>query len=148
MEMRKVIAAGFLAALAAGCGGPTKIELLGSHELNVNPEGESTPVKVRVYKLKDSQKFVQCAFEDLWVDDRKALGEDRLEDPLLFTVIPGGQPIPVDLGEPGGDVRFIGIMALISKKPDGEADGRRALIPAEAANGSTFELSGYKILQR
>ena len=147
-DMKTVIAMGCLGGLLAGCGGPTKIQVLGSHQLNVNEEGESTVVKVRIYKLKDSQKFMQCTFEDLWVDDRKALGEDRLEDPLLLTVIPGGQPHTVDLGEPGGDLRFFGVMALISKKPEEEGEGRRAVVSAEAADGATFELSGYRIIQR
>jgi len=136
-----------LALVLTGCGGPSKIQVLGSHQLNVNEKGEPTPVKVRIYKLKDSQKFMQCSFEELWVDDKKALGEDRIEDPLVLSVIPGGQPHEVDLGVPGGDVRFIGVMALISKKPEGEGDGRRAVVAAESANGATFELSGYKIIQ-
>jgi hypothetical protein len=38
-------------------------------------------------------------------------------------------------------------MALISKKHEGEGEGRRAVVAAESANGATFELSGYKIIQ-
>jgi type VI secretion system VasD/TssJ family lipoprotein len=148
MDMRTVVGMGFAAVILSGCGGPSQVGILGSHQLNVNELGESTPVKVRIYKLRDSQKFMQCSFEELWTDDKKALGEDRVEDPINLTVIPGGQQQTVDLGEPGGDVRYFGIMALISKKPEGEADGRRAVVSKDKANSTTFELSGYRINQR
>ena len=137
-----------VSGLVAGCGGgPSKISLVGAYGLNPDETGQPRPVKARVYKLKDSRRFLESPMEAVWVEDKKTLAEDWIEDPQVLTVIPGDKPEEVGLGELGGDVKFIGVMALISDMPQGE-DTRRVVVPAKEVDGAVFELTGYRVVLR
>ena len=134
----------------AGCGGPTKLYLKGLEPLNVNERKESTPVDVRVYLLRDSRKFIQATLEDLWLNDKDALGDDKVGEPRVYTVFHGDKEAPpqeVYLGELGGDVRFVGIMALYGLQAGGGNEWRM-VVPAEQASGAVFELTEYRIIKK
>ncbi len=57
-------------------------------ELNKNREGQSMPVEVRIYFLKDRVAFEQLDFETLWKEGERALEKDLLKS-VSLTVIPG-----------------------------------------------------------
>lgn len=52
------------------------VAIIGSPDLNLSPDGQSRPVQVRLYQLKNDVSFRNATFADIWKDDKKALGED------------------------------------------------------------------------
>jgi type VI secretion system VasD/TssJ family lipoprotein len=54
------------------------VAIIGSPNLNLSSGGESRPVQVRLYQLKNDVTFRNTAFADIWKDDKKALGEDLI----------------------------------------------------------------------
>jgi type VI secretion system protein VasD len=130
----------------AGCGGPAPLHVRAVMPVNLNEQGESLAVRLRVYELKDRTAFLAASFNDLWLDDRKALGPDRLAEPRTLVVQPGrpdGEPLRYDLIEVAGGTRYIGVMALFPKS--GEQDERRAVIPLDGLDDQVIELSGYQL---
>jgi type VI secretion system VasD/TssJ family lipoprotein len=130
-----------LGLLVAGCSGPTRIAVRALAPVNTNAEGESLPVKVRIYALRDDARFRSAQFADLWTRDREALGDDRLQDPKVVVVPPGGEasePLAVELGEFPKDTRFLGILALI---PHADApDRRRAVVASSGVGDQVVEI--------
>lgn len=130
----------------AGCGGPSPLNVRAVAPVNLNEQGESLPVRLRIYELKDRSSFLAASFNDLWLDDRKALGPDRLADPRHVVVQPGkpdGGALRYDLIEVAPGTRFIGIMALYPRS--GEQDERRAVIALDELGDHVIELSGYQL---
>lgn len=135
----------FLAA-SAGCSRTATLQLRGLAPLNLNDTGESTPVDVRIYQLKDDAAFRRATFEKLWTEDEKVLGQDRLAPPRTESVVPGNptdQPKRVALGELEIGTRFIGIMALYAKTD--ARDARTLVLPVNDAEKPVIEFSGYGI---
>jgi len=135
-----------LALSLTGCGGPSLLNVRAVAPVNLNEQGESLPVRLRIYELKDRSKFLAASFNDLWLDDRKALGADRLADPRYLVVQPGkpdGNPLRYDLIEVAAGTRFIGVMALYPRS--GEQDERRAAIVLDELGDHVIELSGYQL---
>jgi type VI secretion system protein VasD len=52
------------------------ISLLASPAINPTPAGAPRPVVVRVYQLKNDARLYNASFEDVWHDDKTALGDD------------------------------------------------------------------------
>jgi type VI secretion system VasD/TssJ family lipoprotein len=130
----------------AGCGGPPPMSVRAVAPVNLNDEGESLPVRLRIYELRDRSRFMAAAFNDLWLDDRKALGPDRLADPRQVVIAPGkdlAEPRRFELISVAEDTRFIGIMALFPRT--GEQDERRAVVPLDELDDHVIELSGYRL---
>lgn len=114
--------------------------------VNLNDEGESLPVRLRLYELKDRSRFLAASFNDLWLDDRKALGPDRLADPRHVVIQPGkpdAEPQRYDLISVAEGTRFIGVMALYPRS--GDPDERRAVIALDDLSDYVIELSGYQL---
>ena len=138
----------FLAILVlfTGCSRTATLQLRGLAPLNLNDTGESTPVDVRIYQLKDDAAFRRATFEKLWTEDEKVLGQDRLAPPKTESVVPGNptdQPKKVALGELEVGTRFIGIMALYAKTD--ARDARTLVLPVNDAEKPVIEFSGYGI---
>lgn len=136
-----------LALSLVGCGGPSPMNVRAVAPVNLNEQGESLPVRLRIYELKDRSQFLAASFNDLWLDDRKALGPDRLADPRYLVVQPGrpdGDALRYDLIEVAAGTRFIGIMALYPRS--GEQDERRAVIALDELSDHVIELSGYRLM--
>lgn len=134
------------AVVLGGCGGPSPLTVRAVAPVNLNAEGESLPVRLRLYELKDRSRFMAASFNDLWLDDRKALGPDRLADPRQVVVQPGkadDEPRRYDLIEVTDGTRFIGVMALYPRT--GEQDERRAVIPLDDLGDRVIELSAYQL---
>jgi type VI secretion system VasD/TssJ family lipoprotein len=97
--------------------------------VNVNADGESLPVKIRIYALRDDARFRAAPFTDLWTKDREVLGDDRLQDPKVVIVPPASlraAPQQIELSELPKEARFLGIVALIQHAD--QPDRRRAVI--------------------
>jgi type VI secretion system protein VasD len=89
---------------AAGCASLTgqpeekctelAIELLvhGGSMLNVNVEGQSMPVEVRAYFLKERDAIEQLDFDSVWQRAEDSLGPSLLGS-TAFTVFPGEEKI-------------------------------------------------------
>jgi type VI secretion system VasD/TssJ family lipoprotein len=136
-----------LALSSTGCGGPSPMSVRAVAPVNLNEQGESLPVRLRIYELKDRSSFLAASFNDLWLDDRKALGPDRLADPRTVVVQPGRpdeDALRYDLIEVASGTRFIGVMALYPRS--GEQDERRAVIALDELGDHVIELSGYQLM--
>ena len=141
MVVRHWLPAVALLSLAlVGCG-RSPLSVRAVSPVNLNVEGESLPVKVRIYALRDDGRFRSALFSDLWTRDREVLGDDRLQDAKVVIVAPRGPtglPDEIDLGELPKDTRFIGIMALY-RRPD-EPDRRRIVLPVDLVGDRIVEL--------
>ena len=98
-----------------GCGGTPKqdifVTLNSTEELNPDPDGTPHSVVVRVYTLKDDDRFKKATFTDLWKRDRDTLGRDLLTWEEV-TVHPGSEyplEFEVELKEDQG---FLGVVAF------------------------------------
>jgi type VI secretion system VasD/TssJ family lipoprotein len=127
--------------------GPSPLTIRAVAPVNVNKEGESLPVKVRIYALIDDRRFVSALFSDLWLRDKEVLGDDRLQDAKVFVIAPRdptGKPDEIDLGALPQETRFIGVMALY-QHPD-EPDRRRVVIPVDLLEDRIVELVDRSIV--
>jgi type VI secretion system protein VasD len=132
--------------LAVGCARTATLQMRGVAPLNLNDAGESTPVDVRIYQLKDDGAFRRATFEKLWTEDEKTLGQDRLAPPRVESIVPGNptdKPKLIALGELATGTRFIGIMALYAKSD--ARDARTLVLPVDEADEPVIEFSGYGI---
>ncbi len=133
-------------ALLSSCSGPT-IALRALAPVNLNPDGESLPVKVRIYALRDDARFRGAPFADLWTKDREALGDDRLQDPKVVLVPPASlaaAPLQIELAELPKEARFLGVVALIQHAD--QPDRRRVVIARKDIGAQTIELVGSSIV--
>lgn len=85
---------------AAGCGGketilPVKEEkkcevqvvslsVVASPTLNPTVDGETRPVQLRIYQLKDDVKLQAATFEQIWKEDAAVLGQDIVKKDEVF----------------------------------------------------------------
>ncbi|TVR47929.1 MAG: type VI secretion system lipoprotein TssJ [Planctomycetota bacterium] len=102
--------------------------------MHVNAQNESTPVDVRVYQLKIAEPFINAAFEDLWLDDSKALAGSQVGETRVVTIYPAvedASPQRLDAGRLLSDTNYIGIMALFRRA--GNPDQRRLLLTRKQA---------------
>ena len=111
--------------MVAGCAGMTgqaeekcteiPLELLvqGGNMLNVNVEGQSMPVEVRAYFLKERDALEQLDFDSLWQRAEDALGPALLAS-TAFTVFPGEEKITTLAVPPATSyVAFVGLFRQI-----------------------------------
>jgi type VI secretion system VasD/TssJ family lipoprotein len=131
--------------LIAGCGSDT-VRLRGVRPMNLNEAGESTPVNVRIYPLKDDKRFTESEFEDLWVRDKDVLQDDWVSVPTVTTVLPGDEKDPpqeIDLGNLPSEVKYVGVMALYGKRWPGQKP--RRVVHVQNLRSGVFELRGYGV---
>jgi type VI secretion system protein VasD len=135
-----------LLVLLVGCTRSTTLQMRGVAPLNVNDAGESTPVDVRIFQLKDDGAFRRATFEKLWTDDKTVLGQDSLAPYRVVSIVPGNptdQPKQITIAELESGTRFIGVMALYAKAD--ARDARTLVLPVDEADEPVIELSGYGI---
>ncbi|GEM_PF-2082817 len=131
--------------LLSACASPV-IYVRGLAPLNLNEEGQSTPVDIRIYQLGDKRTFLETAFEDLWVKDEEILAEDMLAPPKVATVLPRGAEDPphrIPLGSLAKGTAYVGIMALFSRSETGRR--RRLVLKEGDADGAVIELQGFGV---
>jgi type VI secretion system protein VasD len=54
------------------------LSVVASDTINPSPEGEPRPVVVRVYQLRDEIALYNSTFDEVWRDDKEALGGDLI----------------------------------------------------------------------
>lgn len=129
-----------------GCG-PTQVAVRALAPVNTDAAGDSMPVKVRIYALRDDARFRAAPFDDLWVRDREVLGDDRLLDPKVVVVAPAlapCAPVRFALGELPKETRFLGVMALIRQAD--APDRRRAVLAVSDADDLVIDVFDAAIL--
>ncbi len=130
-----------IALLLAGCA-ERSVQVRGVAPLNRNAEGESTPVDLRFFLLRDEDAFARAAFAALWTNPAATLGGEVIGAPIAATVLPGGLVDPaqsVDLPS-GGEVAWIGVQLLV--RHEGELP-RTLLIPIGRLPSCVVEVTGY-----
>lgn len=127
-----------LMAMLCGCAGST-VRVRGVAPLNLNGDGESTPVDVRFYPLRDQARFQGAAFAALWTDAEKTLGPDLIAPPVVVTVLPVA-PTDPPLRVEVGPAPWIGVQALM-RASDGSP--RTLVLPAGRIGEAVIELHGY-----
>lgn len=54
------------------------LSIVASDNINPSPEGEPRPVLLRIYQLQDEIALFNATFEQVWRDDKAALGADLI----------------------------------------------------------------------
>jgi type VI secretion system protein VasD len=93
------------------------VSLLAASAINPTPTGAPRPVVVRIYQLKNDARLYNAAFEQVWHDDKTALGDDvvKVDEVELY---PGTrQDVKFDRSEP---VQHLAAVALF-QEPKGRS---------------------------
>jgi type VI secretion system protein VasD len=110
-----------MGGVTVGCGSGVKdvrVTLLPTNRLNPDESGAPLSVIVRVYQLRNRERFERADFRALWKNDEKVLEGDLLERKEI-TVYPDTKTsVELQVDQKKG-VQFLGIMALF-RKPQGE----------------------------
>jgi type VI secretion system VasD/TssJ family lipoprotein len=133
--------------LAIASCAPPSVEVRALPPVNTNTAGESLPVKIRIYALRDDARFRSAPFADLWSKDREVLGDDRLQDPKVVVVGPTGlrtDPQMVELSELPREARFLGVVALIQHAD--QPDRRRVIIARNDIGSQVIEVLDSSIV--
>jgi type VI secretion system VasD/TssJ family lipoprotein len=136
---------GLCALTLAGCAPPSAtVRLAGTKIMNQNELGESAPVDLRLYPLKNDGKFRSATVDALWVGDKDLLGSDLTHEATIATVFPDGDREPakvvVQLGE---GAKWLGVLALYAKS---DATDRRVLVlPVDDAESVIITCIGYSV---
>jgi type VI secretion system VasD/TssJ family lipoprotein len=95
---------------------PIEIFMQAGKQLNLNKEGQSMPVEVRVLLLRARERFDQLDFETLWKGASEPLGKDLVKSASL-TVFPGKLKIfPMKSSRRVAYVALVGIF----RRPEGQ----------------------------
>ncbi|HXX94661.1 MAG TPA: type VI secretion system lipoprotein TssJ [Planctomycetota bacterium] len=125
----------------------TTLALRGVKPLNENDLGESTPVTVRIFLLKDGAKFTQASVEDVWVHAKDVLGDDVVGMMNEVVILPGSVDGPsqkIEFGDAPGSVKVIGVLGLF---PKGDDQGPRKLALGRNELGTSLKLTGYHLVR-
>ncbi len=135
-----------LALAAGGCAAPSAtMRVTGDPVMNRNELGESAPVKLRFYPLKNDAAFRQATVDALWVGDKDLLKNDLTHEPTVASVFPGAASRdPAQVVVPLGDgAHWLGVLALYNRS---DATDRRVLIlPVDDAESVVITCAGYSI---
>ena len=145
LQLRQLLVVSAALAGLAACSQPY-VALRSLPPVNRNAEGESLPVKVRLYALKDDARFAAAPFATLWTHDQQVLGDDRLGDPKVVIIPPGEvqagktqiEPERHFLGELPEGTRFIGVLCLYPHAD--EPERRRAVVPVNKLHRTVISL--------
>lgn len=108
----RILVGAFMILLSA-CGRSVNVELDARQQLNLDQNGRSLPVLIKVYELRDKSRFEQASFDGLWQQSKETLGSDLLAEQSI-TVLPGAHKkvnLPVE-----SKTNYIGFVAVFRKK--------------------------------
>lgn len=93
---------------------PTKVtfSLVADEGMNPNITGETSPVEVQIFELKDDSMFMSADYDQLREDHKKALKSNFVE--VYDYVLTPGQFKFVTAFEVDEDTNYIGVMANFS----------------------------------
>jgi type VI secretion system protein VasD len=118
-----------------GCKEPElKVVVRGSDRLNMDENGQSLAVVIRVYQLKSSKTIEDAEFEQIWQRDRETLADDVLSA-IEMTLAPNDLKV-VNLKR-AEDARYVAVIGLF-RKPDGIAWRAIRLIPTLCKGGAAM----------
>lgn len=136
-----------------GCGSTAqemRLALKGTNRLNLTESGQPAPTSVRIYTLRESQRFQKATYKDLKDKDTAELGDDLIHRDELTVQPEESQQFEV-MVDREKEEKFIGIMVLFRQYPKGVW---RLTIPVEekgifsiGAQKFTFELTDHTIRQ-
>lgn len=107
---------------------PIEVFIQASPYLNPNQNGQSMPVEVRVFLLKERNSFDELDFDTVWQRGPEALAEDLVKTES-FTVFPGKLKIYALKSKP--EVSYVALVAIF-RKP--QADDWRYIFNIEEKN--------------
>ncbi len=110
-----------MGGVMVGCGSGVKdvrVTLLPTNRLNPDESGGPLSVIVRVYQLKNRERFERADFRALWKNDEKVLEGDLLERKEVTVYPETKTSVELQVDQKKG-VQFLGVMALF-RKPEGE----------------------------
>jgi type VI secretion system protein VasD len=121
LKLTLVLTMLLISSITVGCGSSVKdvrVTLLPTDRLNPDELGAPLSVIVRVYQLRNKERFERADFRALWKNDEKVLEGDLLERKEV-TVYPDTKTsVELQVDKKKG-VQFLGVMALF-RKPEGE----------------------------
>ena len=122
-----------------------KIDFIARHALNQNERGQSLSTVVRIYQLRDKQKFESALYRDLLNQDKTVLGDDLLETKEVS--IRPGEAVAID-SEIHKDMDYIGVVVFFNRA-DNEQDWKMLISKKELSNNKSFpiELVDRKLLK-
>lgn len=109
MNSKKIVFGIFSLFLSSCSFSTVHLDITAKHQLNRDAYYRALPVVVRVYTLKNSERFSDATFRELWRDDKKVLG-DNLVSRQEFTVVPG-TTLHVSLPQKSS-AQYLGAVAL------------------------------------
>lgn len=132
----------------AGCSSTSvTVKFVAIEPVNELQPGESRPVEVRVYQLRDDAKFKAATVDEIWENDKGVLAEHLIEVKLGTSIYPEKKDSPqgneVKIEPLNSECRFIGVLALY-KAADEKGD-QKVVVPVGEAGSVTFELTGNRI---
>ncbi len=111
-----------LTTVLGGCAPRLQVDLAAGSALNPGPEGESLPVLVRLYQLKDRHSFEQLELASLARDESQALGTWQAQHEV---VLKPGQRRRLDLPM-ADEAEHLAVAALYQ---DTDSEQWRAVVP-------------------
>jgi type VI secretion system protein VasD len=126
-----------MGGVTVGCGSGVKdvrLIFLPTHRLNPDESGAPLSVIVRVYQLKNREKFDRALFRELWKNDAKVLEGDMLgfREVTIYPETKTSVELQVDRKK---GVQFLGVMALF-RKPEEEL--WRQVLPSDISTWNMF----------
>jgi type VI secretion system protein VasD len=109
MNSKKIVLGIFILFLTSCSLSTVHLDITAKKHLNRDAYYHALPVVVRVYTLKNSERFSDATFRELWHDDKKVLG-DNLVSRQEFTVVPG-TTLRVSLPK-NASAQYLGAVAL------------------------------------
>lgn len=136
------------AAVAAGCSSTSvTVKFVAIEPVNELQPGESRPVDIRIYQLRDDAKFKAATVDEVWENDKGVLAEHLIDVKLGSSIYPEKKDKPqgteITIEPLSGECRFIGVLALY-KNAD-EKGEQKVVVPVGEAGSVTFELTGNRI---
>ncbi len=119
ISFRNVLIIGCVLILASCSTTPLHVSFQANGEMNQDTQGQSLPVLIKVYQLRNPQRFENATFADLWQTDHHVLGS-TLVNVSQATVSPSSE-IELDLAK-YPQAHYLGVLAIF--RQPGEAHWR------------------------
>lgn len=89
-------------------GGVAKIKLVAASNINPSPSNSASPVVVKIFQLKDDQKFQRADFFGLYLNPKQALGDDYLSEKEVIMAPSEIKSIKLPLN---GNAHYLAVLA-------------------------------------
>ena len=120
----------FFSIILTGCGG-------GPHTINVNLHcndncNNDNAVVIKIYQLKNAEKFRHASFESLVRNPEELLGDDIIPNSKVEKLLVPGETHDISNLELKGDASFIGILGDFHSPA---TDGWKQIVPIDSDLG-------------